>query len=86
MNASHATANLRYTPKSFEKIISRMGTDLGLISRVKIEVWAEYEGKAIELLRTYMSPERREQVEKCAARMIFTGPRTDLIKLGLGVA
>lgn len=79
------TANLKYSPKAFEKIIEKMGTDAGLISRVKIEVWGVFEGKAIEILRTYMSPDRREKAEKTASRMIFTGPREDLLKIGVAV-
>ena len=80
-----AIANLKYCPRTFEKIIEKMGTDMGLISRVKVEVWAEFEGKAIEILRTYMSPDRRDKVEKTASRMIFTGPREDLLKIGVAL-
>ena len=80
-----AIANLKYCPKTFETIIARMGNDMGLISQVKVEVWAEFEGKAVEILRTYMSPERRDKVEKNASRMIFTGSREDLRKLGVAV-
>jgi hypothetical protein len=87
MNTKNATppqqeiVNLPYNPSKFEIIISRM-TPKNVFG-ISIEVWAEYQGKTIELLRSGLSGKEFDDVSKHASRMIFRGSSLDLQCIGV---
>lgn len=78
-----AIANLKYCPKNFEKIIGAMGEDYDLINSIYIEVWAEFENRAVELMRDYIAPEKRAKINLQDSRMIFRGPHESLKRIGV---